>query len=77
MKNIKVSLNSKSIDDAIKELQKAQEQLKSKMLAEFMIKSCRWMVDKANDYLDKSNIGKNVINDIKSHWTFDPTPNST
>lgn len=75
MKKINVALNSKSIDDAIKELKNAQVQLKSQMLTEFMIKSCQWIVDQANDYLDKSDIGRNVIDDIKSHWSFDPSTN--
>ncbi|MBR5272758.1 MAG: hypothetical protein IKU25_05120 [Clostridia bacterium] len=73
MKTINVALNQKSIDDAIKELKKAQDQLKGQMLKEFIDRCCKWIVERANHYLDigASKSGGNVIADIKNHWVIE------
>lgn len=70
MKTINISLDEKSIDDAIKELEKAKQQLQTQMLADFRKALCEWIVERANLYLEVSSIGYAVINDIKSHWEY-------
>jgi hypothetical protein len=67
--NINIRLNNKSIQSAIERLQKAKAQI-PKMLNEFLKNACDWFIDRANRHLDNSDIGKNVVNDIKSHWRY-------
>lgn len=70
MKTINISLDEKSIDEAIKELEKAKQQLQTQMLADFRKALCEWIVERANRWLDRSTIGADVIADIESHWEY-------
>lgn len=62
-----MSLNSKSIENAIKQIKKAQSQL-DKMVEDFLFTCCTYIYDKANDNLRNSEIGEDVKRNIMSGW---------
>ena len=64
---IKMSLNSKSIENAIKQLKKAQSQL-DVMLEEFLMTCCTYIYDKANENIINSDIGQLVKENIIAGW---------
>lgn len=66
---IQVSLNHKSIKDAIKQLKKAKSDLRV-MVNEFITECCKWFINRANQLLLESDIGRNVVQDIIEHWSF-------
>lgn len=66
---IQVSLNQKSINDAIKQLKNAKKQL-GVMVDEFITECCIWFINRANQHLLNSDIGRNVVQDIIEHWSF-------
>lgn len=66
---IQVSLNHKSINDAIKQLKKAKSELRV-MVNEFITECCKWFIHRANQLLLESDIGRNVVQDIIEHWSF-------
>lgn len=66
---IQVSLNHKSINDAIKRLKNAKKQLGA-MVDEFITECCIWFIHRANQHLLNSDIGRNVVQDIIEHWSF-------
>lgn len=72
---ISVGLNSKSIQSAIKELEKAKQQLQDKMINEFYKNCYEFFVDKANYYVQAHDIGYVIKEDIKSSWQFETIPN--
>ena len=65
---INISLNPKSIENAIKQFQKAQTQLETVMLKEFLLTCCTWIYDDANKNLMYSSIGENVKANIMTGW---------
>lgn len=65
---IDITLNSKSIKNAIKTLQLARVQLENEMLTEFLFTCCTWLYDRANGYVMLSSIGDGVKNNIISSW---------
>lgn len=67
---IKLSLNTKSIDRAIKQLEKEKKRLENVMVKEFLLECGLWFIDRANFHLSQSDIGKNVIKDIQSNWAY-------
>lgn len=80
MKTIKISVGDKqSIDDAIKELEQMQDELEKKIYPKIREKFCVWITNRADYYLDLYSgfLGANVINDIKSKWSYDPSDFST
>ena len=72
---ITVGLNQKSVKNAINALKNAKKQLQGEMMQDFLTECCLWFINRANQHLDKSDIGKNVIDDIKSHWSYVVTKN--
>lgn len=72
---IQVSLNRKSIKNAIKQLNKAKKQLQGEMLNEFYKKCFNYFVSQANFYLISSGIGDLVIAEIQSSWNYERTLN--
>ena len=67
---IQVSLNQKSIKDAIKQLKNTKKQLKGEMLNEFYKKCYDYFVSQANFYLISSGLGDLVIAEIQSSWEY-------
>ena len=67
---IQVSLNQKSIKDAIKQLKNAKKQLQGEMLNEFYKKCYDYFVSQANFYLISSGLGDLVIAEIQSSWEY-------
>ena len=67
---IQIYLNKKSIDNAIKKLKKAKEQILNEMLKEFYKKCYDFFVGQANFHLLSSGIGDLVIAEIQSSWSY-------
>lgn len=70
---IKLSLNEKSIDNAIKQFETAKKQLKDNLLTDFYLECYNYFVKRANFYLSTSDIGDLVILDISNSWRFERT----
>lgn len=60
-------LNAKSISTAIKKLQKVQKSF-PKMVEQLLNRSRLWIMQRANENIDRSDIGSNIKNTIKSQW---------
>lgn len=65
---ISFGFDVKSIDKAVETLKKAKTQLMEQMLTELLNGCCEWLVGRANWYLDLSDIGALVKQDIQSNW---------
>lgn len=77
MKKIIVRLNEKSINEAKATLKQMKKELKE-MTTQFLEECCKWIIKKANDYIDSSDIGSLVKEDIKSSWHYEiKSPNAT
>lgn len=66
---IKINLDAKSVQEAIKKFEKVKQDLETTMIREFIQKCCDFFIDKANDYLFFSNIGSMVKSNIMDSWT--------
>ena len=64
---IKVGLTEKSIDAAIKAVEEYQKRAKE-FLPAVIAKSAEAIIELANERLDGTTIGQNVINSIKTGW---------
>lgn len=73
---IDVELNSKSIKEAIKILQKQKQIFSEKAIPEFLEKSANRIRELANENLDRADIGKNVKEAIKDSWFVSKLSNS-
>lgn len=69
---INIELNKKSIQEAIKKIQAVKKQIPT-MIQEFTMLVAHWITDKANGYLDRSDIGSLVKEQIKGGWEYEPT----
>lgn len=69
---IKVGLNKKSIGQAIKKLNEIKSFI-PKMSQEFSMEVAHWITDRANIYIDSSDIGSLVKDKIKSSWNYEVT----
>lgn len=65
---ISFGFDVKSINKAVEALKKAKTQLQDQMLAELLKGCCEWIKDRSNWYLDLSDIGSVVRQDIKDSW---------
>ena len=65
-----------SINRAIGRLQHLKKQIKTDIRIEFLIACCAWVQVRANEYLEKSDIGEAVKSDIKANWVITQTLNS-
>jgi hypothetical protein len=74
MKKITVQLNTKSINEARKYLLNLKKQI-PKMQQEFLIQVAHWVTEKANNYINLSDIGSLVKDQIKSGWEYEQTSN--
>ena len=64
MKHITVELNTKSIKEAQKYLLNLKKQI-PKMQQEFLMAVAKWIVKKADEYIDRSDIGSLIKSKIK------------
>lgn len=64
---IKVALNAKSIDQAIKTLKQAKQQLKN-MVKELLVECCNALISLANGKIELLDIGSNVKLDLQANW---------
>ena len=69
MKTLYIELNQQSIKAAIERLKQAKKKVGDAWRA-FLAASCEWIIKRANEYVDESEVGINVINDIKASWTY-------
>jgi hypothetical protein len=65
---INIELNPKSIHQAIAILKKQKTVLVNKAIHEFMELSSDWIINRANEILDRSDIGENIKNEISDGW---------
>lgn len=68
---IKIGLNQKSINNAIKTLNKAKNQLENQMTVDLLNGCYEWLKKRANELLSYSDIGENVKNGIMDGWTIE------
>jgi hypothetical protein len=74
MKKITIELNRQSIKNAQKYLLNLKKQI-PKMQQEFLIQVAHWVTEKANNYINLSDIGSLVKDQIKSGWEYEQTSN--
>ena len=67
MKKITVELNSKSIRNAIKSLNQEKKRIEQ-ATREYLELSADWIINRANEMLDRSDIGENIKNEIFGGW---------
>jgi hypothetical protein len=72
MKKITIELNTKSINEARKYLLNLKKQI-PKMQQEFFMAVAKWIVKQADGYIDRSDIGSLVKEQIKGGWEYEPT----
>lgn len=71
---IKIALNYKSINNAINQLNAIKKNVPA-MQQEFIMLVAHWVTNKANDYINFSDIGSSVKDEIKGGWEYEPTTN--
>jgi hypothetical protein len=74
--NINIEFNRKSIKEAIKTLQKQKKILSEQVIPEFMLRSAEWIKLRANEILNGSDIGVQIVQNITSSWHIDVISNS-
>ena len=74
MKKITIGLNTKDIQNARNYLLKLKSQI-PKMQQEFLMAVAHWVTNRANHYIDLSDIGSLVKDEIKVGWEYEPTAN--
>ena len=68
---INIELNQKSIKEAIKILQKQKKVITEQAIPEYIQKSAEWIKNRANEILNGSDIGVEVVQNITSSWHID------
>ena len=68
---INISLNKKSIQQAIKTLEKQKNVINEQMIPEYMKRAAEWIKFRANEILNFSDIGMDVVQNITSSWHID------
>lgn len=69
---IEIGLNKQSIKNAIKQLNSIKKTITT-MQQEFLVAVAHWVTNKANEYIDRSDIGSLVKDEIKGGWEYEPT----
>jgi hypothetical protein len=67
-KKIVVELNRKSIQNAIKQLKSVKNIVQTQIMPEYMQRTADWIINRANEILDRSDIGENVKSAIFNAW---------
>ena len=73
---INIELNPKSIREAIKTLKNQKKVLSEQAIPEFMLRSTEWIKNRANEILNGSDIGVQIVQNITSSWHIDIISNS-
>lgn len=68
---INISLNPKSIRNAIKVLQTQEKVLRENMLPQLLLRCCEFVKERANQYVETADLGRNVIQGIQSGWEIE------
>ena len=68
MKTININFDVKSINNAIKEVQKIQKTMQKEVPQTFILKCLDWVMNKANDYLNSFYMSSDIITDIQTRW---------
>jgi hypothetical protein len=69
---IEIALNKQSIKNAIKQLKQAKYNI-NLAYENFLEDVAMWLIDRANMYLNASDIGENVKIDIRNAWEYERT----
>lgn len=64
---IEISLNQKSIKNAIKLLNQEKQKIEQSV-HEYLQLSADWIINRANEILDRSDIGENIKSEISGGW---------
>lgn len=67
---IKLSLNTKSIDKAIKQLEQEKLVLENLMFENFLDRCYEWFIKRANYYLGLTQMSRQLIDDIQLSWVY-------
>lgn len=69
---IQVALNKKSIQDAIKKVN-AVKKMMPKIQQDFLQEVAIWIINRANEYIDRADLGSNVKAELQNHWSYATT----
>lgn len=69
---IEIALNKQSIKNAIKQINAIKKNIHT-MQQVFVMEVAHWVTNRANEYLDRSDIGSLVKEQIKGGWEYEPT----
>jgi hypothetical protein len=72
---IEIALNKKSINDAIKTIKRQRKILLDKMLPDYINIAAHWITQRANEYIDRADLGSIVKMQIKGGWEYVKIPN--
>ena len=75
-KIINISLDTRSVKQAIKEINKVQKKLSKQVPKVYLTKCIDYIVAKANEYLMQVNMDNSIIADIQTHWTIEHIGNN-
>ena len=70
MKKIVVQLNTKSVEEAIKQV-RAYKQAIPRMMNELLEFACEWLIEKANSHIDLADIGDDVKLLLRNGWEYE------
>lgn len=68
---INIELNPKSIKNAINLLNQQKKVLREQAIPEYMQRSADWIKKRANQILERSDIGVQIVQNITSSWHID------
>ena len=71
---IEIGLNTQSINNAINQLNSIKKTVPI-MQQDFLMSVAHWVINRANDYINSSDIGTLVKDEIKGGWAYEPTLN--
>ena len=71
MATIKINLDVKSINNAIRQVEEIQRKLKDKVPSVFIDKALTWIKDRANYYLANIQMDGEVITNIQNAWSIE------
>ena len=69
---IEIALNKQSIKNAIKRINAIKKTVPT-IQQEFLMSVAHWVTNRANEYVDRSDIGSLVKDEIKGGWEYEST----
>lgn len=76
MAKINISLDAKSINNAIKQVESIKTKMATTIPSLFITKCLQWVMNRANEYLSTISMDGEVIADIQSNWTIERVTNN-